>query len=49
VGTNQSLLTQDGVYFVAGVTHVGDTRGNDWESRVTGFTSVNGFFAGAYQ
>jgi hypothetical protein len=48
-GTNQSLLTQDGVYFVAGVTHVGDTRGNDWESRVSGWTSVSGSFAGAYQ
>jgi hypothetical protein len=49
VGTNQSLLTQDGVYFVAGVTHVGDTRGNVWESRVSGFTSVLGFFTGVYQ
>jgi hypothetical protein len=47
--TNQSLLTQDGIYFVAGVQHVGDTRGNEWESRVSGWTSVNGFFAGVYQ
>jgi hypothetical protein len=44
-GTNQSLLTQDGVYFVAGVRHVGDTRGNNWESQVIGFTSVLGFLA----
>ena len=49
VGTNQSLLTQDGVYFVAGVTHVGDTRGNVWESRVSGFSSIRGFFGGSYQ
>jgi hypothetical protein len=48
VGTNQSLLTQDGVYFAAGVTHVGDTRGNDWESQVTGFTSAGGFFTSPY-
>jgi hypothetical protein len=46
--TNQSLLTQDGVYFAAGVQHVGDTRGNVWESRVSGWTSVSGSFAGAY-
>jgi hypothetical protein len=44
-----SLLTQDGVYFVAGVTHIGDTRGNIWESRVCGFTSVNGLFPGVFQ
>jgi hypothetical protein len=49
VGTNQSLLTQDGVYFVAGVRHIGDTRGNEWESRVSGFASVSGLFAGRYE
>jgi hypothetical protein len=47
--TNQSLLTQDGIYFVAGVQHIGDTRGNMWESRVSGWTSVSGSFAGVYQ
>ena len=48
LGQYQSLLTQDGVYFVAGVQHIGDTRGNVWESRVMGFTSISGFFPGAY-
>jgi hypothetical protein len=36
VRTNQSLLTQDGVYFAAGVRHVRDTRGNEWESQLFG-------------
>jgi hypothetical protein len=45
----QSLLTQDGVYFVIGVQHVGDTRGNVWESRVTGFGSIAGLFGGQYE
>lgn len=41
----QSLLTQDGVYFVIGVRHVGDTRGDLWESQVTGVTSAAGVLA----
>jgi hypothetical protein len=41
-GVYQSPLTQDGVYFVAGVRHLGDTRGNYWESQVTGFSSIAG-------
>lgn len=49
VGQFQSLLTQDGVYFVGGVEHIGDTRGNVWESRVTGLTSASGLFPGIFQ
>lgn len=45
VGQYQSLLTQDGVYFVAGVRHIGDTRGNTWETQITGITSVAGKLA----
>jgi hypothetical protein len=45
VGTKQTTLTQDVVYFVAGVRHLGDTRGNLWESRVIGTSSLAGLSA----
>jgi hypothetical protein len=45
VGTKQTTLTQDGVYFVAGVRHMGDTRGNLWESRVIATSSLAGLSA----
>jgi hypothetical protein len=38
----QYPLTPDGVYFMAGVQFVGDTRGNTWEAEVTGVSSVQG-------
>jgi hypothetical protein len=41
-GVFQTALTQDGVYFVGAVRHIGDTRGQNWESQVTAFTSVAG-------
>jgi hypothetical protein len=41
----KSILTQDGVYFPVGVTHVGDSRGNTWESLVTALSSINGVAA----
>ena len=44
-GQYQSILSQDGVYFVAEVRFIGDTRGNIWESQVVGITSVNGKLA----
>jgi len=31
-------LASDGVYIVIGVRHVGDTRGNDWYTEITGVT-----------
>ncbi|MGI8770934.1 MAG: hypothetical protein ACR2JE_05820 [Acidobacteriaceae bacterium] len=34
--TNSSILTQDGVYIVAGVRHFGDSRGNEWYTEITG-------------
>ncbi|HLH04942.1 MAG TPA: hypothetical protein VKX25_19395 [Bryobacteraceae bacterium] len=33
-----SLLDQDGLFIVAGLRHVGDTRGNDWHTEVEGIT-----------
>lgn len=33
-----SLLDQDGSYVVAGVKHIGDTRGQEWYSDITGVT-----------
>jgi len=44
-GQNQSVLTQDGVYFLVGVRFVGDTRGNTWEAQVTSVTSASGRLA----
>lgn len=38
----QFPLTPDGVYFVAAVQFIGDTRGNEWEARITGVSSVQG-------
>jgi hypothetical protein len=34
-GQRQTLLDQDGLYKVAGVRHIGDTRGNEWYTDVT--------------
>lgn len=45
IGTKLTTLTADGVYFVAGVRHLGDTRGNQWESRVIGTSSLVGLSA----
>ena len=42
LGKFPSLLTQDGVYLVAGVRHYGDTRQNDWYTEITGVISVAG-------
>ena len=33
----QSRLSQDGFYVVGGVTHVGDTRGQEWYTECTGY------------
>ena len=44
-GNNLNLppvLSQNGVYGVAGVRHIGDTRGNDWYTDVVGVTSKSG-------
>jgi hypothetical protein len=39
------ILSQDGVYAVAGVHHHGDTRENDWYSDVTCITNVGGILS----
>ena len=41
-GTNSTILTQDGVYIVGGVRHIGDSRGHEWYSEITGLTSIQG-------
>ncbi len=38
IQANPSFLTQDGVYAVGGIRHIGDTRGNSWETQVTGIS-----------
>ena len=38
LGQVPTLLDQDGIYIVAGVRFLGDTRGNDWYVDVDGFT-----------
>ena len=35
-----SLLDQDGIYQVAGVRHVGDTRGQEWITEITGVNKM---------
>lgn len=38
-GQYVSVLDRDGQYQVAGVSHIGDTRGNDWYTEVIGISS----------
>jgi hypothetical protein len=45
IGQFASILNQDGVYLVAGVSHTGDSRGNQWYSEVVGVASVQGLLA----
>jgi hypothetical protein len=40
VGTIPTVLSQDGVYFVAEVRFIGDTRGNEWWAEVVGVLSA---------
>jgi hypothetical protein len=42
LGQLMSILDKDGEYIVAGVRHLGDTRGNDWYTEIIGCTSVAG-------
>lgn len=39
IGQILSILDKDGIYRVIGVTHTGDTRGNEWYTDVIGVTS----------
>lgn len=41
----QLPLNADGVYFVTDVRHVGDTRGNIWETQVGGMASIQSLIA----
>jgi hypothetical protein len=45
LGSTPSILTQDGIYLVAGVRHYGDSRGNEWNSDVIGVGSVGALLA----
>ena len=42
IGVLPGLLDQDGQYIVLATRYIGDTRGNDWYTDVTGITSLNG-------
>jgi hypothetical protein len=39
IGEFPTILEKDGIYKVAGVRHVGDSRGNDWFTEITGYTT----------
>jgi hypothetical protein len=45
IGSPPSILTQDGIYLVAGVRHYGDSRGGEWYSEVIGAGSVGALLA----
>jgi hypothetical protein len=49
LGQLQTRLDQDGFYYVASVTHCGDTRGDDWYTEVIGFNSTTGRLAAMYE
>lgn len=38
-------LAPKGIYIVTGVTHTGDTRGDDWLTHITGIESINNVLA----
>jgi hypothetical protein len=44
-GQRPSLLTQDGVYMVAGIHIRGDSRGNEWYSEVIGVSAAQGLLS----
>lgn len=39
-GSYPTILDQNGLYVIAGVRHVGDSRGNEWDSYITGYTYI---------
>lgn len=41
-GSQPGLLDPTGTYAVIGVEHIGDTRGQDWYTRVVGMTTAGG-------
>ena len=40
IGTLPSILDKQGLYVVAGLRHVGDTRGEDWYTEITALTNT---------
>ena len=49
IGQLQTRLDQDGLYYVAAVNHIGDTRGNEWYTDITGFNTSTGKLAAMYE
>ena len=48
-GVPFSRLDEEGIYKIIGITHIGDTRGNDWYSNVIGCNqSMEGLLAAQY-
>jgi hypothetical protein len=45
VGSQRPLLDANGLYLVNGIQHVGDSRGQDWYTTISGFTSIGGKLA----
>lgn len=39
-GSYPTILDQNGLYVIAGVRHVGDSRGNTWDTHITGYTYI---------
>ena len=48
VGNYRPILDANGLYLVNGIQHVGDSRGEDWYTRIEGFTSTGGKLAMIY-
>lgn len=45
IGELPGVLDANGIYIVGAVRYLGDTRGPDWYSEITGYTSVGGKLA----
>lgn len=39
-GSYPTILDQNGLYVIAGVRHIGDSRGNTWDTEITGYTYI---------
>ena len=39
-GSYPTILDQNGLYVIAGVRHIGDSRGNVWDTYITGYTYI---------
>jgi hypothetical protein len=45
IGTRPSIITQDYRYIIGKLRHIGDSRGNDWYTEITGYYNADALLA----